>query len=71
MKMIILSLLVLILSNCATETYRPDDLKASACYDKNENTTLCDNVRLYMDPYRFHKLGDYQKKHLPDIPDLP
>lgn len=72
MKRLILALFVVVLSNCAsTEVYSPDDLKAAACFDKQDNSLSCDNIRLYMDPYRHHKLSDWQKKHLPEIPDLP
>jgi len=72
MKKIILALFAVLLTNCASkQIYSPDDEKASACFDKSEETTLCDQVRINLDPYRFHKLSDYQKNNLPPIPDLP
>lgn len=76
-NLILLSLTSLILAGCSSAPYEPVPDQGTHCrhyqgkQDKDEGKKIsCLGVNFDTDPVRFHYLAPWDRKRLPDIPDM-
>lgn len=72
-----LSASMLLLNACSSAPAKFSEEKGTACMERitmpgtTPDRVECYPARVYLDPTRFHHMNEYQKNHMPPMPDLP